>query len=107
MERLLQLQNAVRRRLHALRLTPNLAGALLFLQRCPGAHAMAVWKALAIAPSSSTPIIYGLVRKGWVVRIRPSDNYRAVVLRLTPRGEKVASAIARQLGDMPHIGTWS
>ena len=107
LERFFQLQKELVRRLHLLHLTPNLAAALLFLQRSPDVRAMVLGKALGIVPSSATSIIFTLVRKGWVTRIRSSDDYRVVILRMTPRGKKVVREISERLRDMPNVGVWS
>jgi len=106
-ERLFELQKELCRRLHSLGLTPNLAAALLFLQRSPDVRAMVLGKALGIIPSSATSIIFTLVRKGWVARIRSSDDYRVVLLRMTPRGKTLVRKITEQLHGMPNVGVWS
>jgi len=70
-------------------------------------RAMALGKALGVVPSSGTSLIFTLVRKGWVARIRSSDDHRLVILRLTQRGKEVLRALTEHLKTMPHIRVWS
>ena len=104
LEQFFQIQEEFRRRLHPLGVTLQQARVLLFLQQCPGAKAEMVKLALILHSSSQTRIVSTLVHNRWVVKTRPTDNPRAVALRLTPRGEKVAQTITERLRDMPSMG---
>ena len=104
---MLRYQSDIRRRLRPLCLTLHQAGILQFLQQHPGAKRKETAHALGSTPPSTAITINALLRKKWIIKARPTSNYRVVALHLTPRGEKVAQAIADRLRDMPNVGAWA
>jgi DNA-binding MarR family transcriptional regulator len=93
LERLLQLQGDFRTCLTPLNITPLQAGILLYLRRCPGAGIMKMARDFKVQPPTMTPIVQGLVRKGYIVRAENPHNRRALPLNLTYRGQSLVKQI--------------
>src|SRR5215208_2761059 len=93
LEHVLQLQGDSRTRLLPLNITPMQAGVLFYLQRCPSTGAMKMARDFNVQPPTMTPVVQGLVRKGYIVREESPHNRRALPLTLSPRGQSFVKQI--------------
>jgi DNA-binding MarR family transcriptional regulator len=100
LEAMLRLHGNFRQRLEPIRLTPLQAGIMLYLTRHPDTMTKETAAALAIRPTTLSPTVDVLVRKGWVIRRRPSHDDRIVYLRLTPQGKVLTRKVTAAIRDI-------
>ncbi len=99
LEQVIQLHGQFRQALGPLAVTPLQAGVLLYLQRQADAPPRMKDTALAVQVSLPTmsELMRDLVRKGLVSRQRSTEDKRALYLRLTPQGQRVAVKIEHSI----------
>lgn len=73
---------------------------LLVLLELGQARTTALARALAVTFSTMTEVGDRLERAGWVTRERDARDRRAVLLRLSPEGNRQARAVSRQLASV-------
>jgi DNA-binding MarR family transcriptional regulator len=78
------------------KVTPQQAEALGLMLDRGSVSTSSLATLLGIDPSTASRNLAGLERAGFIVRRRGSDDGRQSDVRLTPRGRKVAEAVAAQ-----------
>jgi DNA-binding MarR family transcriptional regulator len=69
---------------------------LHFVGGKPGCAGLELASFLGVAPTTAQSIIDRLVKRGYIERLRSTDDRRAVALSLTDSGEVLRAAITRQ-----------
>ena len=100
LELVLHLHGAFRRSLEPIRVTPLQAGAILFLRRHENASLNDAVAAFLVRSSTMSVLVEDLVRKQWVIKQRAHHDGRAVCLRLSQQGERLAVKIMRHIRDV-------
>jgi DNA-binding MarR family transcriptional regulator len=83
-----------RERARVLDVTPQQAEALQIVGERPDVSTSSLAQELGIDPSTASRNLAGLVRSGYLVRLRGREDGRHVDIRLTPKGKRKAEAIA-------------
>lgn len=78
------------------KLAPPDLQTLRFISEHPGTMSSAVAQFLGVVPTTMSSIVDRLVKRGFVSRIRPEQNRRAVALHLTDVGAEVFAGLAAE-----------
>lgn len=70
------------------------AHAMLELSRCPGLTQQELGSAINLRKSTVSRLVGKLERRGWVNRVRSSNDRRAVQVSLTEAGDEAAQRMA-------------
>lgn len=89
--------NAYREELSDLDVTPAQARALLYLQRNPDSSIRQCAQVFGVIGSTMSHLVRDLHRKGWIIKQRPPQADRHVLLALTPKGHILAWLLHKQL----------
>jgi DNA-binding MarR family transcriptional regulator len=103
LELVLHMHGAFRRSLEPIRVTPLQAGVLLFLRGHENTTVEDAALAFLIRSSTMSVVVTDLVHKGWVIKRRADDDGRAVCLRLSQQGERLAVRIMRHIRDVKEV----
>lgn len=79
-----------------LKLAPPDIQTMRFISEHPGSMSNAVARFLGVVPTTMSSIVDRLVKRGFVSRVRPEENRRAVALHLTEAGADVFAKLAAE-----------
>ncbi len=100
LELVLHMHGAFRRSLEPIRVTPLQAGVLLFLRRREKPTVEDAAVAFLVRSSTMSVVVTDLAHKGWVIKQRAQQDGRALCLRLSQQGERLAGMIMDHIRDV-------
>jgi DNA-binding MarR family transcriptional regulator len=100
LEAVLRLHGEFRRRLVPLKVTPLQAGVILYLHRQGASKLKEAAASVNVRSPTLSAVINDLVRMRWVTRQRVPNDDRALCLRLSPQGARLAQKIHAQVQDV-------